>query len=57
MVDRCWILAAVFGSFAASMIYNKRHLQSLLHVEIIAWNRVTLFFVYARVFIKLTFNI
>ncbi len=51
------ILAAVFGSFAASMIYNKRHLQSLIHVEIIAWNRATLFFVFALVFIKLTINI
>ncbi len=61
MVDLCWVLAAVFGSIGALKIYNKWQLQSRMQVEITAeiaaWIGAALFFLIARVFIKLAFNI
>jgi uncharacterized membrane protein YeaQ/YmgE (transglycosylase-associated protein family) len=61
MVDLCWVLAAVFGSIGAFKIYNKWQLQSRMQVEITAeiaaWIGAALFFLIARVFIKLAFNI
>ncbi len=61
MVGLCWVLAAVFGSIGALKIYNKWQLQSRMQVEITAeiaaWIGAALFFLIARVFIKLAFNI
>ena len=61
MMDLCWVLAAVFGSIGALKIYNKWQLQSRMQVEITAeiaaWIGAALFFLIARVFIKLAFNI
>jgi uncharacterized membrane protein YeaQ/YmgE (transglycosylase-associated protein family) len=55
------VLAAVFGSIGALKIYNKWQLQSRMQVEITAeiaaWIGAALFFLIARVFIKLAFNI
>jgi uncharacterized membrane protein YeaQ/YmgE (transglycosylase-associated protein family) len=61
MVELCWVLSAVFGSIGALKIYNKWQLQSRMQVEITAeiaaWIGAALFFLIARVFIKLVFNI
>ena len=61
MVELCWVLCAVFGTTGALKIYNKWQLQSRMHVEITAeiaaWIGAALFFLIARVFIKLAFNI
>ena len=61
MVELCWVLSAVFGAVGALKIYNKWQLDSRMHVEvtaeIAAWIGAAVFFLVARLFIKLAFNL
>jgi uncharacterized membrane protein YeaQ/YmgE (transglycosylase-associated protein family) len=61
MVELCWVLSAVFGAVGALKIYNKWQLNSRMHVEvtadIAAWIGAAVFFLVARLFIKLSFNL
>ena len=61
MVELCWVLCAVFGSIGALKIYNRWQLHSRMQVEITAeiagWIGAALFFLIARVFIKIAFNL
>lgn len=61
MVELCWVLAALFGAVGALKIYNKWQLDSRMHVEvtaeIAAWIGAAVFFLVARLFIKLAFNL
>ncbi len=61
MVELCWVLSAVFGAVGALKIYNKWQLNSRMHVEvtadIAAWIGAAVFFLVARLFIKLAFNL
>ena len=61
MVELCWVLSAVFGAVGALKIYNKWQLDSRMHVEvtaeIAAWIGAAVFFLVARLFIKIAFNL
>jgi hypothetical protein len=61
MVELCWVLSAVLGAVGALKIYNKWQLNSRMHVEvtadIAAWIGAAVFFLVARLFIKLAFNL
>ena len=61
MVELCWVLSAVFGAVGALKIYNRWQLNSRMHVEvtadIAAWIGAAVFFLVARLFIKLAFNL
>jgi hypothetical protein len=54
------VLCGVFGSIGALKIYNKWQLQHHHHIQITAeiagWIGASLFFLVARIFIKVVFN-
>lgn len=60
MVNLCWVLCAVFGSIGALKIYNKWQLHHQHHIQITAeiasWIGASLFFLVARIFIRIVFN-
>jgi len=61
LVELCWVLCAVFGLVAALRIYNHWQLQGRVGVSILSevsgWIGAALFFLIARVFIRLTLNL
>ena len=61
MVELCWVLSAVFGAVGDLKIYNRWQLNSRMNVEvtadIAAWIGAAVFFLVARLFIKLAFNL
>ena len=60
LVNLCWVLCGVFGSIGALKIYNKWQLQHHHHIQITAeiagWIGASLFFLVARIFIRVVFN-
>jgi hypothetical protein len=61
LVELCWVLCAVFGLVAALRIYNHWQIQGRIGLnilsEVVGWISAALFFLIARVFIRLTLNI
>ena len=61
MVNLCWVLCAVFGSIGALKIYHKWQLHHQHHIQITAeiagWISASLFFLVARIFIRVVFNL
>ena len=61
LVELCWVLCAVFGLVAALRIYNYWQIQGRIGINILSevagWISAALFFLIARVFIRLTLNI
>lgn len=60
LINLCWVLCAVFGSIGALKIYHKWQLHNQHHIqitaEIAAWISASLFFLVARIFIRVVFN-
>ncbi len=61
LVELCWGLCAVFGLVAALRIYHHWQLQGRMGMNILSevagWIGAALFFLIARVFIRLTLNL
>jgi len=61
LVELCWVLCAVFGLVAALRIYNHWQLQGRVGMSVLAevsgWIAAALFFLIARVFIRLTLHL
>jgi len=61
LVELCWVLCAVFGLVAALRIYNHWQLQGRVGMSVLAevsgWIAAALFFLIARVFIRITLHL
>ncbi len=61
LVELCWVLCAVFGLVAALRVYNHWQIQGRIGINILSeisgWISAALFFLIARVFIRLSLNI
>jgi hypothetical protein len=61
LVNLCYVLSALFGLIAAVKIYNRWQLHSRHHLtidaDIAAWVFAAIFFLAARLFIKLVLGL